>query len=367
MSNKTFTIGNFIVLSLPLCAGYGGIVYWASKDEAVREMGIPGVETSLRIIQESRQAVEPWTNFLKEKLKRNDLRLKNDLKKGDAPAMVFLPDETVEIVPYEETNDSQEKGKEIKDLISTDEILLKQDKKENVPSTEDTKNNFSEQIIRIQESHRLEIEAMKKEFEKQLKEKLELQKAKLVLEQKMEMNNDQRLETLAELESTLAEVCLKLDNLERTSSHKLEIVKNVLLDDLKKPVDKYDDLLDLVSKMECSESKTLLHEFNELKPELLRASLIPQSGSIFSHITAALLSPLLLSTKFPPVNSNLDRVMRIIEFVERDDLFYAVKEAGQMSGWSRLMIEEWRLKCLSHLAWKMRKNILDAVMLYELA
>ncbi|CAO1637295.1 unnamed protein product [Parajaminaea phylloscopi] len=81
----------------------------------------------------------------------------------------------------------------------------------------------------------------------------------------------------------------------------------------------------------------------KVKPRLQQVALLPEQAGLLSHLTSALLSPLLFTKAGNPQGDDVPSVLARAEYalLQRKDLDAAAREINSLKGWPKVLAQDW--------------------------
>jgi mitofilin len=82
---------------------------------------------------------------------------------------------------------------------------------------------------------------------------------------------------------------------------------------------------------------------SKVKPRLQSVALLPEQAGLLSHITSAVLSPLLFTKSGNPQGADVPSILARAEYalLQKGDLEAATREINSLKGWGKVLAEDW--------------------------
>ncbi|KAI8366823.1 mitochondrial inner membrane protein-domain-containing protein [Radiomyces spectabilis] len=119
---------------------------------------------------------------------------------------------------------------------------------------------------------------------------------------------------------------------------------------------------DLTAQHGIDSLAQLVTRFDVVAREVRRASLIPEEGSIMSHVVSAMLSKLMFAKQGLVEGEDVEARLARAEYYlqHQDDLESAARELNQLKGWPKRLASDWLQAARRHLEVKQAVEILRA-------
>lgn len=105
----------------------------------------------------------------------------------------------------------------------------------------------------------------------------------------------------------------------------------------------------------------------KLKPRLQSVALLPEQAGLLSHLTSAVLSPLLFTKAGNPSGDDVPSILARAEYalLQKGDLDTAARELNSLKGWGKVLAEDWLKESRKRLEVEQGLGVVQAEVAYQ--